>query len=156
MGHSLTEVSNETHPATSFCMSTRSGVTYKAMSEEQHTHAEGPPAEGPTTTGNTLPELSGLTEMVRVMIEDRERREQEIALERERRDREIAEERNRMERQREEERQEMHRQMERLQQLFTEHTVAAATRPRNDIEPVKLTRLTRTSQHLSGSWRRTK
>ena len=80
--------------------------------------------------------------MVRVMIEDRERWEREIALERERWDREIAEERDRMERQREEERQEMHRQMERLQQLVTEHRVAAATQPRHDIEPVKLTRLT--------------
>ena len=132
--------------------------------EEQNTHAEGPPAVGPMTTGSTLPELSGLTEMVRTMMEDRERREREIALERDRRDREIAEERERrdrerdeererMERQREDERrryaeeserriQDMHRQMERLQQLVTEQSVAAAARPRHDPEPAKLTRLT--------------
>ena len=144
-------------------MTTRSGTNYKAM-EEQNTHAEGTPAEGPTTTGNSLLELSSLMEMVRIMIEGRERREREIALEREQRDREIAEERQhrdreradereRIERQREDERrryteeserriQDMHRQMERLQQLVTEQSAAASSRPRNDLELAKLTRLT--------------
>ena len=41
------------------------------------TRAEGRPAEGPTTTGNTLPELNSLTEMLCVMLEDRERRERD-------------------------------------------------------------------------------
>ena len=129
-------------------------ATYKAM-EEQNTHAEGPPAVGPMTTGSTLPELSGLTKMVRAMIEDREQREREIAFERERRDREIAERRDR---ERDEERERMerraderhryaeaseqrirHRQMEQLQQLVTKQSAA---RTRHDPEPAKLTRLT--------------
>ena len=75
-------------------MTTRSGATYTAM-EDRGTHPEGGPAESQRTTGGTLPELASITEMVRVMIEDRERREREIAEDRERRDREIAEERNR-------------------------------------------------------------
>ena len=77
--------------------------------EEQNTHAEGTPAEGPT---NTLPELSSLTEMVRIMIEDRGRREREIALERERRDREIAEERECCNHERADERERIERQQE--------------------------------------------
>ena len=53
--------------------------------EEPSTHAEGTPAEGQRTTGDTLPEIASLTEMVRVMIQDRERREKDIAEERIRR-----------------------------------------------------------------------
>ena len=81
---------------------------------------------------------------------EQERRDWEYAEERERRERERAEERERMEKEREEERrryaeeserrmQEMHRQMEHLQRLVAEKTTV---RPRDDIEPVKLTRLT--------------
>ena len=84
-------------------MTTRSGATYRAM-EDQGTHTEGAPAEGQRTTGGTLPELASFTEMVRVMIEDRECREREIAEERQRRDREITEERERREQERKEER----------------------------------------------------
>ena len=132
-------------------MTTRSGTSYKDMTEQQ-THAEGTSTEGLTTLGTTLPELTSLTDMVRVMIEDRERREREIALERERREKEIAEERERQEQQRAEERhrytqesekrmQEMHKQMERLQQFVVEQSTAVKERARNDIEPVRLTRL---------------
>ena len=118
--------------------------------EDQGTHAEVTPAESQRTTGGNLPELASLTEMVRVTIEDRERREREIAEERERREREIAEERDRREEDRrryteESERRitEMHRQMERLQQMFAEQSVAAATnRGRGVTELIKLTRLT--------------
>ena len=122
--------------------------------EDHGTHAEGGPTESQRTTGGTLPELASITEMVRVMIEDRERREREIAKDRER---EIAEERERQEREREEERKrsdaqreeserriaEMNKQMERLQQMFTEQSVATASaRGRSTTETVKLTRLT--------------
>ena len=133
--------------------------------EGQGTHAEISPAEGQRTTGGNLPELASLTEMVHVMIEDREHREREIAEERESREREIAEERDRREREREEKRNqlerereeyqrrymaeserritEMHRQMERLQQMFAEQSVATASaRGRSTTESIKLTRLT--------------
>ena len=100
--------------------------------EDQGTHAEVTPAESQRTTGGNLPELASLTEMVRVMIEDREREREE--------------ERRRSELHREESERritEMHRQMERLQQMFTEQSVAAASaRGRGTTESVKLTRLT--------------
>ena len=134
-------------------MTTRSRTTYKPM-ENQDTHAEDAPAERQGTTGGTLPELTSLMEMVRVMIVDRERREQEIAEERQHRNRE---DRDRREREREEERrssdqhrgeserriEDLHRQMERLQLMLNEHSVAAATaRGRTTTEPIKLTKLT--------------
>ena len=126
-------------------MTTRSGTNYKAM-ENRDTHAEG---TGPETSGNALPELSSLTELVRAMIADREQREREIAREREQREIERAAEREQMDRQREEDRRryaeeseqrirDMHRQMECLQKLVVEQT---SSRPKNDLEPVKLTRL---------------
>jgi hypothetical protein len=43
--------------------------------EDQGTHAERAPAKGQRNTGGTLLELASFTEMVRVMIEDQERRE---------------------------------------------------------------------------------
>ena len=98
--------------------------------EDHGTHAEGGPVKSQRTTGGTLPDLASITEMVRVMIEYRERREREIAEDRERRDREIAEERKRSDAQREESERriaEMNRQMERLQQMFAEQAVAAAS-----------------------------
>ena len=132
------------------------------MEDQQNTHAEGLPADGPITTGNALPELSSLTEMVRVMIEDQERREHEIVEERKRRDPEIVEERERHERERETRSDnawigsektidadiqrrangasKICRQMERLQQMITDQSTAV--RAHTDIEPVKLTRLT--------------
>ena len=58
-------------------MTTRSGVTYKAM-EDRGTHAEGAPAKGQRTMGSTLPELATFMDMVRVMINDQERRAREI------------------------------------------------------------------------------
>jgi hypothetical protein len=81
--------------------------------------------------GNALPELTSLTEMVRVMMEDREcqereiaeereRRNREVSLERERRDREIAEECERMDRLREEERRRYHEECERPFQTLKE------------------------------------
>ena len=144
MGSSLTDRINGTYVLYLDLMATRSGAAFKPM-EEQGTHAEGTPAESQGTTGGTLPELANLTELVRVMREDRERREREIAEERERRDREIAEERNRRDREREESEcriAETHRQMEELQKMFLEHSVAvASTRGRSTTEPIKLTRL---------------
>ena len=65
-------------------MTTRSGQNYKAkMSTERDTHAEGQRTEEPSASG-ALPEMSSLTDMVRLMIEDRERREREVVEERER------------------------------------------------------------------------
>ena len=56
--------------------------------EEPGTRTEGPPAEGQRTTGDNRSEIASLIEMVRVMIQDRERQEREITEERERRERE--------------------------------------------------------------------
>ena len=106
----------------------------------------GTPAESQTTTGSALPEIASLTDMVRVMIQDRERREREIAEERVRREQERVEERSRSDRQREDSElriTEMRRQMERLQDMFTEHSAATVSaRGRSTAEPIKLTRLT--------------
>ena len=106
----------------------------------------GTPAESQTTTCSALPEIASLTEMVRVMIQDRERREREIAEERVRRKQERVEERSRSDRQREDSElriTEMRRQMERLQDMFTEHSAATVSaRGRSTAEPIKLTRLT--------------
>ena len=106
----------------------------------------GTPAESQTTTGSALPEIASLTDMVRVMIQDRERREREIAEERVRREQERVEERSRSDRQREDSElriTEMRRRMERLQDMFTEHSAATVSaRGRSTAEPIKLTRLT--------------
>ena len=73
-------------------MTTRSGTPFKPMDSATERlpaegHAEGTPTEGPTTTGHTLPEVASLTEMVKILISDHERREGEMAAERERMDR---------------------------------------------------------------------
>jgi hypothetical protein len=114
-------------------------------------HAEGTTAGTPTVTGTALPELTSLTEMVRALIEDRERRERDAAQERERRDREFALERERMDRIREEdcrryaeesERRirEVCSQMEQLQGLVTGSAALSAPRG-SGAEAIKLTRL---------------
>ena len=67
-------------------MTTRSGTSYKRMEGQSHhrpptegpTRDEGTPAEGPTNTGNALPELNSLMEILHIMLEDRERHEREI------------------------------------------------------------------------------
>ena len=123
-------------------MTTTSGASYKPM-DEQGTHAANAPAEGQTTTGGTLPELANLTDMVRVMIQDRERREREISEERRRREQEWEEDHRHTELQRQESEHtiaEMRRQMERLQGLFMEHSVA--TWGCSTAESIKLTKLT--------------
>jgi hypothetical protein len=117
---------------------------------EGQTHAKGTTAGTPTVTGNALPELTSLTEMVRVLIEDRERRERETAQERERRDREFALERERMDRIREDFRRyakeserrirEVCSQMEHLQGLVTGRAASSAPRG-SGAEAIKLTRL---------------
>ena len=106
----------------------------------------GTPAESQTTTCSALPEIASLTDMVRVMIQDRERREREIAEERVRRKQERVEERSRSDRQREDSElciTEMRRQMERLQDMLTEHSATTVSaRGRSTAESIKLTRLT--------------
>ena len=72
-------------------MTTRSGTPFKPMdsaterlpAEGPTAHAEGTPTEGPTTTGHAV---ASLTEMVKILISDHERREGEMAAERERMD----------------------------------------------------------------------
>ena len=122
-------------------MEGQSADSVRPPAEGPAARTEGTPAEGPTTTGNALPELTSLTEMIRVMIEDRERREKEIAQERERRDRELAEDRRRQMEENERRIQEMRRQMEYLERLVTERTTLETTRRSADAESVKLTRL---------------
>ena len=155
MGFSLTNI-NGIHVLSCRFMTTRSGASYRRM-EEQRIHAKDVPAGSQRTTGGALPEIASLTEMVRVMIQDRERREREIAEERARRDEEREEERARREREREDEQRrsdrqreeselriaEMRRQIERLQELFAEQSAATVSaRIRSTTEPIKLTKLT--------------
>ena len=173
MGFSLTNI-NGIHVLSCRFMTTRSGASYRRM-EDQRTHAEDVPAGSQRTTGGALPEIASLTEMVRVMIQDRERREREIAEERARRDEEREEERARREREREDEQRrsdrqreeselriaEMRRQMERLQELFAEQSAATVSaRSRSTTEPIKLTKLTDEddieSYLTSGSWLQTR
>ena len=63
----------------------------------EHTHVEEPPARHVITSEEDASGTLSLTELVQVMIEDRERRDREVAEERERREREITEERRRYE-----------------------------------------------------------
>ena len=115
------------------------------------------------TSGTAKPAMSNLAELLRVMIEDRERREREIAEERKQRDREIAEERERRDREAAEERerrdreaamerqcyeeesdrrmQEMRQQMELLQKLVQDRPKAALVRGPDETEHMRLTRL---------------
>ena len=104
------------------------------------------------TSGTAEPAMSNLAELLRVMIEDRERREREIAEERKQRDREIAEERERrdreaaMEQQRYEEEsdrwmREMRQQMELLQKLVQDRPKAALVWGPDETEHMRLTRL---------------
>ena len=75
-------------------MTTRSGTTFKPVegttrilpAEGLTAHAKGMPAQGLTTMRYALPELSSLTEMVKTLLSDRERREKEIIVECERMD----------------------------------------------------------------------
>ena len=123
-------------------MTTRSGTTYKQM-EEQTTHAEGTTADGPMTRGNALPELASLTQLIHVMVGDRERRDKEIAEERERMETHREEDRRRYTEESERRIQEMYRQMEHLQRLVTERSVPSTSRSGTEpiTEPIKLTRL---------------
>lgn len=80
-----------------------------------------------TATTATTP--ADLTAMMRMLIEDRERREKEIA-----------EDRRRREEENEHRMREMRQQMDMLQRLVTERATSAPVRV-SDAEPVKLTRL---------------
>ena len=123
-------------------MTTRSGTPFKPMdsaterlpAEGPIAHAEGTPAEGPTTTGHALPELASFTEMVKILISDREHREREIAVERERMDRLREEERQRHT---EESERRIRELVAHLQGSIAERTTTA---PRQT-EFIKLTRL---------------
>ena len=64
-------------PKFSSFMTTRSGATYKPMEQQRDSHTEGGAAKGRATTSTALTEISQLTEMVRVMMEERECRERE-------------------------------------------------------------------------------
>ena len=73
-------------PKFSSFMTTLSVATYKPIEQQRDSHAEGGAAEGRVTTNTALPEISQLTEVVCVMMEERERRQREIAEDRKRRD----------------------------------------------------------------------
>ena len=151
-------------------MTTHSGATYKPMKQQRDSHAEGGAAEGRATTSTALPEISQLTEMVRVMMEERESREREIAEDQERRDRQFAEdrerrdqelaqerkrlalERQRMDQQREDDRRRfaeeserrLHNvrlQMEHLQSLIAGHSTTTPPARAANTESIKLTKL---------------
>ena len=90
-------------------------------------HAESPRAEDTITSGGDLPGMSGIADMLRIMIEDRERREREFAEERERREKQRGEE--------------MRTQMEMLQRLISERPTVVP-RASGEGESMKLTKLT--------------
>ena len=129
-------------------MTTRSGTSFKPMdsaterlpAEGPTAHAEGTPADGPTTTGHALPELASLTEMVKMLISDRERREREIAEERERIDRLREEERRRHVEESERRIQDLRQQVAHLQDSLADRPTTAP-RHGNGTESIKLTRL---------------
>ena len=107
--------------------------------DQDDTRTEDFPAEDLTITGrDTQLELPSLTGMIRSMMEDRERRERAFAEERERMDRQREADRRHYAEEGERRTAEMQRQVERLQEMVSEH---AASRPRGEGEPVKLTRL---------------
>ena len=132
-------------------MTTRSGTAFKPMegtaqrlpAEGPTAHAEGMPAQGLTTTRYPLPELASLTEMVKMLLNDRERREKEIAAEHERMDCLREEEHLRQVQENEECLAETCRQMECLQEMFHEHSSASGSAwdRRSQTDLIKLTRL---------------
>ena len=116
-------------------MTTRSGKNYTAMSDREetavHTAGDQEAATG-VSRGTPLPsrEPVSVEEMLRVMIEDRKRREEEIADERLR--------------QREENERcmaEMWEQVQMLQRLVTERATITPTRTRGEGDSARLTRL---------------
>ena len=83
-------------------MTTRVGRKHKPSMDErtsaEHRIAQGNGhSEGATPPAAAIPEVASIADMVRVMIEDREQHEKEIAEEWRRHDRERAEERRRYE-----------------------------------------------------------
>ena len=108
-------------------MTTRSGQSYKGAMSTEDTREETPRTEETITSGSELSGMSSIVEMMRTLIEDRERREQAFAEERERR-----------ERQRQEE---MHTQMEMMQRLINARPAAPVPRVPNEGESMKLARL---------------
>ena len=123
-------------------MDSSSAASERPPVDRPDAHAEGTSADGSRTTGNALPEFAGLTEMVRTLIEDRERREREIAEERERMDRLREEERRHYAEESERRIQDVRRQMDHLQGLFTA-CVTATTGPTRgtNTDTIKLMRL---------------
>ena len=129
MGSSL--ASRATEPLfTRDFMTTRAGRTYKPTMEErtsaEHRTAEGSDHSGAATPpAAAIPEVGTIADVVRVMIEDRERREKEIAEERRRHDRERAEERRRYEEESERRIRDMTKQLELLREMVTARPIAA-------------------------------
>ena len=137
MGYSLTV--GQGNPRT--LMTTRSGTTYKPTMSTEHTHDEELPARHAITSEEDASETLSLAELVRVMIEDREQRDREVAEEQERHEREIAEERRHHEEESERHRTEMRSHMDLLQRLVAERPTSASARTSGENEHVRLTRL---------------
>ena len=138
MGFSLI-VRSDTHVQFRSSMTTRSGATYKPMEQQQEFRAEGTPADDRATMGtNSLPEVPNLAD---VIMEDRDRREREFAMERERMDRLREEDRRRYTEESERRIQDVRLQMVSLQNLVTGHTTATGPTRRTHAESIKLTRL---------------
>ena len=149
MGSSLTvEQQTNTTDYASESMTTRSGVTFKPTMENEHPDAgdystqEDTAREGAAPRPTEIPDIVGIVDMMRIMIQDRERREQEVAEERRIREAERAEERRRFEEANERRIRDMTAQMELLREMVNSRPTTEPTRREN--EPVKLTRLTET------------
>ena len=116
-------------------MTTRSGKNYTAMSDREetavHTAGDQEAAAG-VSRGTPLPsrEPVSVEEMLRVMIEDRKRREEEIA-----------DERLRQREENERRMAEMREQVQMLQRLVTERATITPTRTRGEGDSARLTRL---------------
>ena len=82
-----------------------------------------------------------ITEMMRQMLEDRQKREAELAEDRRRREEEITEERRRQRQENDERMQEMRDQVAMLQRLVTERSTPTAREPSDGRPALKLTRL---------------
>ena len=117
---------------------------------DEHTPAEHRTAEGSDHSGEdtspaaAISEVVTIADVVRAMIEDRERREMEIAEKRRRHDRERAEEHRRYEEERERRIRDMTKQFELLREMVTAHTaqpIAAPIGAQRERESVKLTHL---------------
>ena len=115
-------------------MTTRSGLHYSIQQESYQEKMEDTVAEAPS-----------VAELLKTMIDDRKKREEEFARERERRKEEIARERTRRDEEMQQRVQDMTQQMELMRQLVEKGKPESEGATRTQLgEPLRLTKLTNT------------